>query len=88
MKKPLIFVGLIGLLVALGLWLPYEELFRELSLFVGENRVIARMLYCVVYVTAVVLLVPGSLLTLLGGFLFGIFEGVILVSLSLSLIHI
>ena len=82
MKKPLIFVGLIGLFVALGFWLPYEELFRELSLFVGENRVTARMLYCLVYVTAVVFLVPGSLLTLLGGFLFGIFEGVILVSLS------
>ena len=82
MKKPLIFVGLIGLLVALGFWLPYEELFRELSLFAGENRVTARMLYCLVYVTAVVFLVPGSLLTLLGGFLFGIFEGVILVSLS------
>ena len=82
MKKPLIFVGLIGLFVALGFWLPYEELFSELSLFAGENRVTARMLYCLVYVTAVVFLVPGSLLTLLGGFLFGIFEGVILVSLS------
>ena len=82
MKKPLIFVGLIGLFVALGFWLPYEELLRELSLFVGENRVTARMLYCLVYVTAVVFLVPGSLLNLLGGFLFGIFEGVILVSLS------
>ena len=82
MRKPLIFVGSIGLLVTLGFWLPYEELFRELSMFVGENRVTARMLYCLVYVTAVVFLVPGSLLTLLGGFLFGIFEGVILVSLS------
>ena len=82
MRKPLIFVGSIGLLVTLGFWLPYEELFRESSLFVGENRVTARMLYCLVYVTAVVFLVPGSLLTLLGGFLFGIFEGVILVSLS------
>ena len=64
MKKPLIFVGSIGLLVTLGVWLPYEELFRELSLFVGENRVTARMFYCLVYVTAVVFLVPGSLLTL------------------------
>ena len=41
MRKPLIFVGLIGLFVALGLWLPYEELLRELSMFVGENRVTA-----------------------------------------------
>ena len=81
MKKPLIFVGLIGLFVILSFWLPYEGLFRELSLFVAENRVTAQMLYCLVYVTAVVFLVPGSLLTLLGGFLFGIFEGVILVSL-------
>ena len=72
MRKPLIFVGLIGLFVTLGLWLPYEALFRELSMFVGENRVTARMLYCLVYVTAVVFLGPGSLLTLLGGFLFGI----------------
>jgi len=82
MKKPLIFVGLIGLFMALGLWVPYEELLTELSLFVGENRATARTVYCLVYVIAVVFLVPGSVLTLLGGFLFGIVEGVILVSLS------
>ena len=82
MKKPLIFVGLIGLFITLGLWVPYEELLTELSLFVRENRATARMVYCLVYVAAVVFLVPGSVLTLLGGFLFGIVEGVLLVSLS------
>ena len=60
MKKPLIFVGLIGLFITLGLWVPYEELLTELSLFVRENRATARMVYCLVYVAAVVFLVPGS----------------------------
>ena len=82
MKKPLIFVGLIGLFVALGFWLPYEELFRELSLFVGRESSHCANALLPGLRDRCGFLVPGSLLTLLGGFLFGIFEGVILVSLS------
>ena len=53
-----------------------------LTIFVEEHRAIARILYFAVYVVAVVFIVPGSILTLLGGFLFGVVEGFVLVSIS------
>ncbi len=57
-------------------------MFLVLTVFVEEQRAIARILYFVVYVMAVVFIVPGSILTLLGGFLFGAIEGFVLVSIS------
>ena len=82
MKKLALFVGFIILFFTLSLFLPYEKAFVALTLFVEEHRALARLLYFGVYVVAVVFIIPGSILTLLGGFLFGVVEGFVLVSVS------
>ncbi len=82
MKKLALLIGFVGLFFVLSFFLPYERVFIALTVFVEEHRAIARILYFAVYVVAVVLIVPGSILTLLGGFLFGVVEGFVLVSIS------
>ena len=82
MKKLALLIGFVGLFFVLSFFLPYERAFIALTVFVEEHRAIARILYFAVYVVAVVLIVPGSILTLLGGFLFGVVEGFVLVSIS------
>lgn len=82
MKKLALLIAFVGLFFVLSFFLPYERVFMALTIFVEEHRAIARILYFAVYVVAVVFIVPGSILTLLGGFLFGVVEGFVLVSIS------
>ena len=82
MKKLVLLIGFISLFFVLSFFLPYERMFLALTLFVEEHRSLARILYLAAYILAVVLIIPGSILTLLGGFLFGLVEGFVLVSLA------
>jgi len=79
---PLVVLGAgIALFFALGLdkYLTFEELRQNretLMHFVAERPVASVLLFVAVYAAAVALSVPGALvLTLTGGFLFGLWEG-------------
>lgn len=72
-------IAVILLCVAL---LPVTDLLAQLLLFMQANPAVAWILFIVVYVLAVVLLLPGSVITLGGGWLFGLGQGFLLVSLA------
>ena len=72
-------IAMILLCVAL---LPVTDLLAQLLLFMQANPAVAWILFIVVYVLAVVLLLPGSVITLGGGWLFGLGQGFLLVSLA------
>jgi uncharacterized membrane protein YdjX (TVP38/TMEM64 family) len=62
--------------------LPLEQWMRSLQDWVGEKGAWGGILYAIVYVVAALLLVPGSILTLGAGYLFGLVWGSVLVSLA------
>lgn len=74
----LVAVSCIGLLVfgSVGEW------FLGLISWIEANRAIAWPVYVLAYIVATVLLLPGTILTLAAGFVFGLPLGVALVSLS------
>ena len=82
MKKLALLIAFISLFFVLSFFLPYERMFLALTVFVEDHRSLSRILYLAAYIVAVVLIIPGSILTLLGGFLFGVVEGFVLVSIS------
>jgi uncharacterized membrane protein YdjX (TVP38/TMEM64 family) len=59
-------------------------LLPELSAWIVERGPAAPVLFALIYVVATVLLVPGSLLTLAAGALFGIWRGTVIVLLAAS----
>jgi uncharacterized membrane protein YdjX (TVP38/TMEM64 family) len=59
-------------------------LLPALSRWIEERGALAPMLFALVYVVATVLLVPGSILTLAAGALFGIWKGTLIVLLAAS----
>lgn len=69
-----------GILVAVVA--PVGEWFLGLVAWIDANRAIAWPVYVFSYILATVLMVPGSILTLAAGFVFGLPIGVALVSLS------
>jgi uncharacterized membrane protein YdjX (TVP38/TMEM64 family) len=81
----LVLLVAIGLVFALGLdqYLNFETLRRhraELLAFVERNAVLAPVLFVLVYAAVIALSIPGgAILTIAGGFLFGIVLGTILV---------
>jgi len=78
--KPLLLVALLAALAAATLLLPAREwLFVGLD-WIEAHRGIAWAAFIAVYVCAAVMLVPGSILTLAAGFIFGLPLGVVLVS--------
>jgi uncharacterized membrane protein YdjX (TVP38/TMEM64 family) len=78
--KPLLFVALLVALGVAALVLPVREWLTPTLDWIAANRGVAWAVYVVAYVAAAVLLVPGSILTLAAGFLFGLPLGVALVS--------
>jgi uncharacterized membrane protein YdjX (TVP38/TMEM64 family) len=81
----LVLLVAIALVFALGLdqYLSFETLRRhraELLAFVERNAVLAPVLFVLVYAAVIALSIPGgAILTIAGGFLFGIVLGTILV---------
>lgn len=70
-------------------WISFEKLKlhnQELLNWVSHNLFVARLSYCALYVLLVAISFPGAtLLTLLGGYLFGLAEGTLLVVFSATL---
>ncbi len=62
--------------------LPLERLSRELQTAVRSWGVWGPVWFGLIYAVAVVFFIPGSLLTLAGGAVFGLVEGTIVISLS------
>jgi len=78
--KPLLLAVLLGALAASALLLPAADWLAAAIDWIDAHRDVAWAVYIGAYVCAAVLLIPGSILTLAAGFLFGLPLGVALVS--------
>ena len=67
-------------LVFMRIYLPVGDWLEELNLWVAEMGPQGMVVYGGVYVIATVLFLPGSVLTIGAGFLFGVVNGTIVVS--------
>ena len=76
------FVALIAVFGAAALVLPVTDWLTAGVGFIDDHKATAWPLYVLAYVVATVLLVPGTILTIAAGFVFGLPIGVGLVSLS------
>lgn len=84
-KKGLISLGLALTVIISAVFLPVADTLLVLFDWVGENRSVSWLVFIVFYVMACVLVLPGSLLTLAAGFLFGLGYGFAIVSLASTL---
>ena len=81
-KKMLAFATLVLAVILSAVYLPVAEMLIGLFDWVDANRSISWLVYIGFYVLATVLLLPGSLLTLAAGFLFGLGYGFAIVSFA------
>lgn len=83
MKAKHILFAVAAIVVIIGIvQLPIGSLATDLVRWIQENRAVAWPIYIVAYIVATVLMLPGSILTLAAGFVFGLPIGVMLVSVS------
>ena len=80
-----IFALVAALLVLAGLGLPIREMAESIFGWIQGNPNISWLVFLGVYILATVLLLPGSVLTIGGGWIFGFVEGLVVVSLSSTL---
>ena len=74
---------IIGVLLAVAVvLLPVADWLQSAVAWIDANRAVSWLVFIVMYVTATVLLLPGSLLTLAAGFVFGLGYGFAMVSFS------
>ena len=81
-KKAFAFAALLLSVVISAIFLPVAETLLALFDWVDANRNISWLVFIVFYVLATVLVLPGSLLTLAAGFLFGLGYGLVIVSFA------
>jgi len=74
-----------ALLISAGLGLPIREMAESVFSWIQENPNVSWLVFLGLYILATVLLLPGSVLTIGGGWLFGFMEGLVVVSLSSTL---
>lgn len=79
-------LGIVAILVALGVFLfvRYDvqtELVRILT-WIDDQGIVGVIVYIAVYITATVLFIPGSVITLGAGFIYGVVYGSIYVSIG------
>ncbi len=84
-RRALLFGAMLVALAAAAVSLPLQAWLGAAFGWAGQHPQSARALFVVVYVLAAVLVVPGSILTLGAGFLFGLPLGVVLVSAGSAL---
>ena len=80
-----IFALAAALLVLAGLGLPIREMAESMFSWIQENPNVSWLVFLGLYILATVLLLPGSVLTIGGGWIFGFVEGLVVVSLSSTL---
>lgn len=84
-RRLLLFALSLLLLAALTYWLPVAETLLGLLHWINQYRGFAWLLFVCLYVVATVLMVPGTILTVSAGFVFGLTAGVALVSVASTL---
>ncbi len=82
MQKPLLFGIAIVVLFVAALVLPVADWAAAVFAWIDENRTVSWAVFIVMYIASTVLLLPGSLLTLGAGFLFGLGYGFAIVSFA------
>ncbi len=82
MPRILVFALILVALLAGAFFLPLGEWITALFAWVDENRTFFWAVFIVIYIVATVLLLPGSLLTLGAGFLFGPVYGYFIVAIA------
>ncbi|MGD2167928.1 MAG: TVP38/TMEM64 family protein [Gammaproteobacteria bacterium] len=82
MNRRVLLAAVAAVIVATALFAPVGDWIPQLVAWIQANRSIAWPIYVVAYIVATVLMLPGSILTLAAGFVFGLPLGVGLVSLS------
>lgn len=82
MQKPLMFGIAIVVLFVAALVLPVADWATAVFAWIDENRTISWAVFILMYIVSTVLLLPGSLLTLGSGFLFGLGYGFAIVSFA------
>jgi len=82
MKRKIVIVAAIAVVIVTAVIAPLGEWFLGLIAWIDANRAIAWPIYVLSYIFATILMLPGSILTLAAGFVFGLPIGVALVSLS------
>lgn len=80
-KKLIIAVIIIAISVSF-IFLPIGEYLEAFITWANENPLISSVAYMVIYIAACVFFLPGSIITLAAGFIFGLVHGTILVSIS------
>lgn len=81
-KKGLALAALLLSVVISAIFFPVVDTLQALFDWVDANRDISWLVFIVFYVLATVLVLPGSLLTLAAGFLFGLGYGLAIVSFA------
>jgi uncharacterized membrane protein YdjX (TVP38/TMEM64 family) len=81
-RRILLFALLVAIAAAAALLLPLREWIGAVLTWSAENPGIAWLLFIVLYVVACVALVPGLVLTLSAGAIFGLANGIVLVSIG------
>ena len=82
MSKPLIFGLILVVLFVSAFFLPIAEWIATAFDWIEGNRAVSWLVFIAAYIGATVLLLPGSLLTLGAGFLFGLGYGFVIVSFA------
>lgn len=82
MKKKLLLLTAIVSISLSFLFLPVTEYLETFVAWANNNPILASVIYLLIYIAVCVFLLPGSIITLAAGFVFGIVHGTILVSIS------
>jgi len=81
-RRILVFVILIALLLVGAFTLPVREWLAQLLEWIATHRQVAWLAFAAAYILACVLMLPGLILTIAAGALFGVLQGIVLVSLA------
>ncbi len=81
-RRILVFVVLIALLLVGAFTLPVREWLAQLLEWIATHRQVAWLAFVAAYILACVLMLPGLILTIAAGALFGVVQGIVLVSLA------
>ena len=83
--KVVLAVVVIAGVVVLARFIPLRQIFLDALAWISGLGPIGPLVYILLYIVACVLMVPGSILTLGAGFLFGVIEGSVVVSVGSTL---
>ncbi len=84
-RKWLLYLGAVALLVAAAKWLHVQDLLKQALDWVAQLGPWGPVIFIALYVVATVLFVPGSVLTLGSGAIFGVVWGSVYVSIAATL---